>query len=91
MSDDPIRVDGRIAEEYPHVWDQDGGPMGTVHEIVSAGDGRVTFRERWTGAAGETVKPEEVTVRIADAVHVFLNMTPEERHQFSRERTQAPP
>ncbi len=90
MNDEPIRAAGRIAEEYTHVWDQEGAPMGTVHEIVSDGDGRVTFRERWTGRAGATVPPEEITVRIADAVHVFLNMTPDERKLYSRERTQAP-
>lgn len=90
MSDEPIRVSGRIAEEYPHVWDQRGAPMGTVHEIVGGEDGRVTFRERWTGLAGEDVPPVEVTMGVSEAVHLVLNMTDEERQRFAVERTQRP-
>lgn len=81
--------------ETSHVWDVKTGdflsrPVGVRHEIAFDADS-VTFREVWFFSDnGEVTKTDERTLSLNNAVHLMVNITDAECHEFAEVRTTRP-
>lgn len=78
-----------LSIEVPNVWTIDGLPSGVVHELELDG-ATLTVRDLRTGPHGERGLGQEASLPFVQAVHILLNLTPDERERFGTERTQPP-
>jgi hypothetical protein len=78
-----------LSETIPHVWTVDGQPLGVRHEIRYEA-GMLVVRDIGIEADGAERQPDEARIPFVEAVHVLLNLTPDERRYFASERTQRP-
>lgn len=74
--------------DFPHVWDVDGKPVGTGHEMVLDGEALVVREYRLDGDARSFV--DERRLDFTEVVHALLNATPAEIAALGTERTMRP-
>lgn len=80
-----------IEFRFPHVWDVNGRPRGVMHRLTLRGE-TLVVEDVGLDEHGEVldVGADRTEIPFVDAVHILLNLTPEERARFGIERTQRP-
>lgn len=75
----------------PHVWDVDGRARGVMHRLTLRGE-TLVVEDVGLDEHGEPldVGVDRTEIPFVDAVHILLNLTPEERARLGVERTQRP-
>jgi len=74
----------------PHIWDVNGRRRGTSHEMVLRGNELTISEIGLDEGVPMDVGKLSVTMPFLDAVHVLMNMSPEERSQFAHDRVGPP-
>lgn len=80
-----------IEFRFPHVWDVNGRPRGVMHRLTLRGE-TLVVEDVGLDEHGELldIGADRAEIPFVDAVHILLNLTPEERARFGAERTQRP-